>query len=268
MSLIVVVRDLREVEELRKTMVQQARLAAVGELAAGIAHEINNPIAFVRSNLTLLENHWKQLCNDADFGDRSDELELIAQEGKELLTESLDGVQRTADIVRDVRRFTHSGSEVRELANIALLFDGATSMARPQLAPGVTMERDYITVPDVECAPQDLRQVFLNLIVNACQAVGNSGNIRLLTRSNANWVIGTVEDDGPGVPAEIQERIFDPFFTTKTVGEGTGLGLGIALQIVSNHGGDISVESKPGEGSRFQVRLPRKRPERDADEGA
>jgi signal transduction histidine kinase len=120
----------------------------------------------------------------------------------------------------------------------------------------VRIERDFAELPRVSCAPQQIKQVFLNLVLNAGQALDGEGTIRLATRFGGGDVTASVEDDGPGIPPEIIDRIFDPFFTTKKIGEGTGLGLGIAYQIVRSHGGEIRVESEPGGGARFEVRLP------------
>jgi two-component system NtrC family sensor kinase len=255
MGLVVVVRDLREIEELRRRMLIQARLAAVGELAAGLAHEINNPLAFVRSNLGQLERRWKLLCEPGGLSE--DEREAIAEESRELISDSLTGVDRAAEIVKGVRHFTHAGHPAREPANLNELLDDAISMLRPRLhPPELVIELRAGEIPPLPCAPQELRQVFLNLLVNALDAVGKRGRVVVTTRREGDAVVAEVSDDGCGMSPETLERIFDPFFTTKRVGEGTGLGLGIAWHIVQKHGGEIAVASSPGSGSRFRVRLP------------
>jgi PAS domain S-box-containing protein len=225
---VLVVRDLREIKELHLSAVQSARLAAVGELAAGIAHEINNPIAFVRSNLNQLQSNWQTLRNALAEAIEARALGKLVGEGNELIDESIEGVDRAAEIVRGIRGFSHAGSE----------------------------QRYYVELPKVLCTPQELKQIFVNLIVNAGHALAGGGTLRIRTRIDGKWVLVDVEDDGDGIPADIIERIFDPFFTTKNVGEGSGLGLGIAYRIARSHGGDISVESTPGKGARFRVRLP------------
>jgi PAS domain S-box-containing protein len=253
---VLVVRDLRDVAQLRSRLVMSARLAAVGELAAGIAHEINNPIAFVRSNLSQLASHWKTVRSElADAGRLEAQCELLA-EGEELIEESVEGVDRAAEIVRGVKGFSHAGRQLREPTDLNQLLEDVLHMAAAQLRGRASVERYYVELPPVDCVPQELKQVFLNLIVNAGQAIADGGKIRIATESRGGWVTVKVEDDGCGIAPENLDRIFDPFFTTKRVGEGTGLGLGIAYHIVRSHGGEIQVESELGRGTRFRVRLP------------
>jgi len=256
-GIVVVVRDLREVEELRRRVITQARLAAVGELAAGVAHEINNPMAFVRANLALLQKHWKTLCDEANFGDRVPQLAELADEGVELIDESLEGVDRAAEIVRGVKTFTRAGTAARQPADLNQVRDDALDMARAQFDDdSINVVRDFAALPPLLCAPQELKQVFVNLIINAAQALEKAGTIRLSTRVDDNLVTVRVEDNGHGIPPEIIDRIFDPFFTTKGAGDGSGLGLGIAYQIVNGHDGVITADSLPGHGSSFSVHIP------------
>jgi PAS domain S-box-containing protein len=254
-GLVLVARDLREIESLRSRLVVSDRLAAVGQLAAGIAHEINNPVAFVRANLgglaQLLDSVTSRL--PADLGA---ELEEPLGEGRELIEESLDGVDRVAAIVRDVKGFSHAGELGHQTLELPPLLDSVLRVAAPQLSPGSPVERDYGEVPLVHGAPQELKQVFLNLVINASQASDDGGVIRVVTRREGGCAVVLVEDQGCGMPPEVISRIFEPFYTTKPVGEGTGLGLSISYQIVHSHGGGISVESQPGSGTRFRVELP------------
>jgi PAS domain S-box-containing protein len=255
-GIVVVVRDQRVVADLRSRLVTSARLAAVGELAAGIAHEINNPIAFVRTNLSMLQGHWKTIGAEFDRIPDNPEFAELFREGHEMLEESLEGVNRAAEIVRGVQGFSHAGSGSREPADLNILLEDVLHMASIQLHGNATLERVYGDLPLVLCAPQELKQVFLNLVVNAAHAIGEAGTIRLRTEALGHQVEVSVEDDGCGIEPDIVDRVFDPFFTTKRVGDGTGLGLGIAYQIVRRHGGDISVSSKLGAGACFCVVLP------------
>jgi signal transduction histidine kinase len=256
LSLVIAVRDLREVEALRERLVTAARMAAVGELAAGIAHEINNPLAYVRSNLSQLRGHWKTLRGELDAIGAARALGELASDGDALIEESLEGIDRAVEIVRGVRGFSHAGSGERLPTDLNGLLDDVLQMVSSRLRGRVTLECNYVDLPRVRCAPQELKQVFLNLLVNAEQAVRDGGRIRVATARGKGCATALVEDDGCGIPPELIERVFDPFFTTKPVGVGTGLGLGIAYRIVKAHGGEIRLESQPGVGTRVRVRLP------------
>jgi signal transduction histidine kinase len=256
LGLVLVVRDVAEVVSLRDRLLLSGRLAAVGELAAGIAHEINNPLAFVRANLSLLRQHWGSVAVLLEKAGADGEAAELLAEGEELVDESLEGVDRATSIVRDVRGLARGGGGRRELADLRTLVDGVLRMAAPQLRERIRVERRFGAVASLRCAPQELQQVFLNLVLNAAQAIGERGTIRVATEQTGTSLVVHVEDDGCGIAPEHVERIFDPFFTTKAVGEGSGLGLGIAHGIVRSHGGEIRVESTPGRGSRFSVHLP------------
>ena len=245
---VLAVRDLREVAALRSRLMMSGRLAAVGELAAGIAHEINNPIAFVQSNLNQLMAHWAT-------AEKRMEPDLF-QEGWELLEESLEGALRVVAIVKNVREFAHAGQGERETADVNDLLSATLRIAEPELRHRANVERRFGRIPPLACQVQELKQVFLNLLLNASQAIAEGGNIRISTEIvDPNIVVG-IEDDGCGMAPDVLERIFDPFFSTKKVGEGMGLGLSLSYQMVKNHGGDIRVESEPGRGTRFWISLP------------
>ena len=251
---VIAVRDLREVVGLRNRLVTTGRLVAVGELAAGIAHEINNPITFVRANLGQLRKDWSHLLAASEKLDSQVDLDSLFCEGQEMLEESVEGIDRIASIVRDVGAISHAGVGNSQLVDVNELLENAVNVAA--LSFSVTVERCYSDIPRVRGAPQQLKQVFLNLLLNAFQAIGDYGNIRLVTDLVNGDVEIRIEDDGCGIPEEAMERIFDPFFTTRPVGEGTGLGLALCYQIVRNHGGEISVQSRIGAGTSVRVRLP------------
>ncbi len=253
---VVTVRDLYRVVQLRTRLVTTGRLAAVGELAAAITHEINNPIAYIRSNLGVLSRDLDALEKAAQTS-RDETLAEELKEGHELVQETRDGADRVAAIVRDVQRFSGAGYRERESVDVNRLCEEALRVLLPTLRDGVRVERRYGELAPLACAPQQLVQVFLNLLSNAAQAVGERGTITVHTADDGDAVSIHVEDDGSGIPAEVIERIFDPFFTTKAVGEGTGLGLAISRQIVRDHGGELSVRSDPALGTRFAIRLPR-----------
>jgi len=214
LGLVVVLRDLREVESLRGRVVTAARMAAVGELAAGIAHEINNPLAFVRSNLSQLHGHWKTLRGELESTERVGSLGDLVLDGDALIEESLEGVDRAAEIVRGVRGFSHVGSGARAPTDLNALLDEVLHMVGARLRGRATLECSYVELPPVLCAPQELKQVFLNLLVNAEQAVADGGRIRVATSRGRDFVGVLVEDDGCGIAPELIPRVFDPFFTT------------------------------------------------------
>jgi signal transduction histidine kinase len=257
LGLVLVVRDLREVVTLRTRLLTSARLAAVGELAAGIAHEINNPLAYINANLRALRDQWLTLAEAWHLEREKPRFDEVFEDGLDMLDESLEGVDRTAAIVRDVRAFSHAGAGARERLDPHALVERALRVADPHLRQRATVLRDLSPVPSVEGVRRELEQVLLNLILNAAQALGEEGGtIRLRTLPRGEEVVISVSDDGCGIAPELVDRIFDPFFTTKPAGEGTGLGLSISHEIVRRHGGRIEVRSQPGRGSEFLVLLP------------
>jgi signal transduction histidine kinase len=253
-GIVVIVRDLREVVALRSRLLTSGRLAAVGELAAGIAHELNNPIAYVRANLSVLRENVDELRKQLAGG--PPDVAPVLAEAEEILEESLEGMDRAAGIVRDVREFSHAGSGGRQLADVADLVQQSARVARLQTPRGAEVEVSCDGLPPLECEPQRLKQVFLNLLVNAGQAVAEGGRIAVRAEPHEGGILLRFSDDGAGIEPEHLERIFDPFFTTKPVGVGTGLGLAIAFRIVEEHAGRIEVSSEAGAGTEFRVWLP------------
>jgi len=240
---------------LEEKLRQVQKLEAIAQLAAGLAHEINNPMAYVRTNLNVLRSDWDELRKELEAqGDSSRSLRLA--ECDDLLAESAEGVDRTIAIVRDVRDLAHGANAAAEPFDLDEVVDEALRVAGAQAGPGVRIERVSGALPALRGSAGRLRQVVLNLVVNAIHAVGAQGVVRVTTELRGRQALMRVEDDGPGIDPDVRARLFEPFFTTKPVGQGTGLGLYVSYEIVRAHGGEIRVDSEPGRGTRFEVRLP------------
>lgn len=247
-----IVEDVGERRTLERRLRQSQRLESVGQLAAGLAHEINNPIAYVRANLSLLREEWEHLREATAKADAPHP----AGEGEALIEESLEGIERVAGIVRDMRDFSRAADEDRSPCDLNAVVESAVRMASTWRRGATRVEEHYADLPPVPGAEGQLRQVVLNLIVNALQAVAEGGRVAVSTRRDGPHAFVRVEDDGCGIEEEHLERLFDPFFTTKPAGEGTGLGLYVSYEIVRSHGGEIRVSGGPGRGTAFEVRLP------------
>ncbi len=252
-----ILRDVTERKQLEAQLRHAQKMEAVGQLAAGVAHEINNPMAFVRANLGELMRELAELRQAIRGLPGAEELDAAFEEVDELLRDSVEGVDRVVAIVRDVREFAHrSGEEEPQLIRLDELLEGVLRLAGRHLAPGTRIRRRSCGPVFVQGSPDQLRQVFLNLIVNASDAVEAGGTIEIRLEARGARAVVSVVDDGIGIEPEILDRLFDPFFTTKPPGKGTGLGLSISYDIVRRHGGEIQVESEPGRGSVFRVVLP------------
>ena len=254
---VLIVRSLREVAALRDRLVLSGRMAAVGGLAAGIAHELNTPLAYVGSNLAYLREATERMAKAAEEPSGDGSIEELADECRSIVEESLEGVERAAAIVRDVREFSHAGDGAIGPTDIGDVINQSVHLATTQVPDEVRIDVDVPTrLPRIAANSARLEQVLINLIVNAGHAIEGAGSIDIGARATSDEVIVTVRDDGIGIPSDHLERIFDPFFTTKPVGIGTGLGLAIAFAIVGEHGGKLEVTSEPGTGSEFSIRLP------------
>ncbi|KAF1685574.1 sensor histidine kinase [Pseudoxanthomonas broegbernensis] len=264
----------------QEKLLQAEKLASIGQLAAGVAHEINNPIGYVHSNLGSLQEYLHSLFALIDAYERALrspdpkamlpeidqtrsrlDIDFISRDLPQLMTESREGIERVTRIVRDLKDFSRSErDESWKLADVHAGLESTLNIIWNELKYNTTLEKDYGTLPPVECLPSELNQVFMNILINAGQAIGERGRVRLSTGHEGDEVWIEIADSGPGIPAESLQKIFDPFFTTKPVGKGTGLGLSISYGIVAKHHGRIDVASTLGEGSRFRIVLPVRQP--------
>jgi two-component system, NtrC family, sensor kinase len=273
-------RELRRtVERLRSTetqLVQSEKMRAVGQFVAGIAHELNNPIAFVAGNVDhlrrvsgalteMLAAYAAAPIGEATHRELAERRRCLAIDDllcdlPSVLDDCEEGARRAKQIVSALGSFARQDGGARwERADLHAGLDRSLSLLRHRIASGIRIERDYGALPPVDCLPGQLDQVFLNLLVNAVDAVGQSGTIRIRTALDAGpapAALVSIEDDGIGIPADAVGRIFDPFFTTKEPGKGTGLGLSVSYGIVERHGGSMTVASSAGAGSVFTVRVP------------
>lgn len=281
-----VLRKTQEVKEAQAYVVHQEKLASIGHLAAGVAHEINNPMGFISSNLRTLKDYCQDIRKAYDLvsgfiesvknakSDKPDktmgkpvlsdflaelkdlDLDYILNDIPQLLEESLDGAERINKIVSDLKDFAHPGEESACTADLVQCIESTLNIVWNELKYKTTLTRSYQPIPMINCYPRQLNQVIMNLLMNAAQAIEKMGEIEIGTRDLGNEIEFTVRDTGHGIPMEILPRIFDPFFTTKDVGKGTGLGLNLVYNIVRKHKGTIEVKSETGKGTTFFIRLP------------
>ena len=252
-ELLGIFRDVSERVALQARLQVADRMASMGTLAAGVAHEINNPLTFIMGNLNYLASELEDLAGPRP-SPRMEELGVTIQE-------ALEGSSRVRDIVKELRTFAR-GTDEQDIGpvDVAKVMESTLSMAKNHIKHKCRVSKDYQPVASVHGDPGKLGQVFLNLVVNAAQALPDGRIdehwIRVGIEQSDELVVVRVQDTGPGIPADLQARIFDPFYTTKPVGEGTGLGLAICHSIVNQMGGEISLESELGRGTTFTVKLP------------
>jgi len=240
-----------ELKNAEVQLVQSEKMASLGRLVAGVAHEINNPVSFIATSVAPLRRRLGTAAAGAP-----PEGATLLREAEEIVDVMARGAERTAAIVKDLRSFSRLGEATRKRVDLHEGLEVSLRLLEPRWRDRITVHRDYGTLPPVECDPGQMNQVFMNVLANACDAIAGAGNVWVTTRADGACVTVTIRDDGIGMAPEVVQHIFDPFFTTKDVGGGTGLGLSISHGVVAAHGGRIEVESAPGAGATFRIVLP------------
>lgn len=266
-----------KLQEAHNQLIQSEKMATVGQLAAGVAHEINNPIGFVNANMGTLGEYidtlfaviqqyeelfshvpaTPTLLNKLQKIQSDTELHFVKDDVQSLLSESLDGLRRVKDIVQSLKDFSRVGETVWLEADIHQGIDSTLNIVKNELKNKATIIKKYAAIPALKCNISQLNQVFMNMLVNAGHAIENKGTITIETSEENGMVQIKISDTGVGISPEHISKIFEPFFTTKPIGSGTGLGLSLSYGIIKKHQGDIEVHSEPGKGSCFTIRLPR-----------
>lgn len=269
------------VKEKQKQLIQSEKMAGIGQLAAGVAHEINNPTGFVMSNLHIMLENINQLVsiignleallqrnlpqdpekskavlNNLQELKARYNFDYLKEDLPELINDCLDGTCRIKNIVENLKRFTHPGMEEYGPIDMNNEIEKALSLVLNEVKYKCDIVKEYGKLPMIRGNPQQIEQVIMNVLINASHSIENKGSINIKTYAENRQVLVEITDSGMGIPKEIIDKIFDPFFTTKEVGKGTGLGLSIVYGIIEEHKGKIEVESKVGEGTRFRIRLP------------
>lgn len=280
-------RDLvSQLEEAQTHLMQSEKMASIGQLAAGVAHEINNPIGYISSNLNTLQSYVDDLLQllglyesaspliqgtpeiskpIEEARDRVD-ISYLKEDLRSLMEESQEGVSRVRQIVQDLKEFSHVDQAEWQWADLHAGLDTTLNIVNNELKYRADVVKHYGDLPMIECMPTQLNQVFMNILVNAAHALEDRGTITIRSgMDGADWVWVEISDTGKGIPQECLARLFEPFFTTKPVGQGTGLGLALSYGIVEKHGGRIDVSSTVGEGSSFLIRLPVSQSSEEAD---
>jgi len=271
-------------QELKRTqnqLVQSEKLASIGQLSAGIAHEINNPIGFIGSNLQILTEYMAvykgfsttiqdiktslenkefekahSIINQLDNEQEKMDLEFLSKDIINLIQDSRSGVERIKRIVTDLKTFSREAVDETELVQIEETIDNILKIVENEIKYKAKLKKEYGNVPPVKCNSQKIGQVFINLLINAVQAIEGDGEIKIRSYLEDNYVCVAISDTGKGIPKDNLQKVFDPFFTTKPVGHGTGLGLSVSYEIVKAQGGEIRVQSAAGKGTTFTVMLP------------
>ncbi len=264
-----VAEQVESLQDAQTKMYQSAKLASVGRLAAGVAHEINTPLAYIQSNLSSAVSYLEDLqtiaklitggADSASLKDawESEDMEYVMDDFPHLLQDSLQGVEKAASIVADLKLFSNIDKSEQMVDDINHRLQTVVNMIRPQLSDQVGLKFEQQTdLPEILCYPAHLGQVFYNLILNGAQAIAGAGEVSIYTEKLGEEICVSIRDTGAGIAESDLPRIFDHFFTTREVGQGVGLGLTVINDIIKAHGGRIEVTSRIGEGSVFTVFLP------------
>jgi len=256
-------------------VIQQEKMASIGQLAAGVAHEINNPMGFISSNLNTLLKYMErltefihaqsevieslkgmQLFQELRDKRKALKIDYVIDDTRELIRESMDGAERVRTIVQNLKSFSRVDDAESRYADINECITSTINIVWNELKYKVNLVKDLGVIPLTRCHPQQINQVFMNLLVNAGQAIEKQGEITVRTWHEDGFIYAQISDTGSGMTHEVLNQIFEPFFTTKELGKGTGLGLSITYDIVKKHNGEITATSEPGKGTTFTVRLP------------
>ncbi|HXE98376.1 MAG TPA: ATP-binding protein [Dongiaceae bacterium] len=272
-------RDKKRIElqlkESQTRIIQQEKMASIGQLAAGVAHEINNPIGYITSNMNSLWKYAEKLAQFIEIQEQAIEkcadeatlasivelkrrikLDFIIKDFRELISESLEGSKRVSKIVQDLKSFSRAEGNEAIPADLNEVIKSTLNVVRNEIKYVAELDLRLEDIPPVVCKPQQISQVVMNLLVNAAHSISGQGVIMLATKQVDDTVEITVADSGCGISPENMTKIFEPFFTTKETGKGTGLGLAISCDIVRKHGGELLVRSEVGIGTTFTIRLP------------
>lgn len=254
-----------ELEERQQMLYEAEKLASVGQLAAGMAHEINNPLGFVRSNLNSFKSYLqsfaqlKERLTDGAAAWQALDLDFMLEDGADLLVDTDKGLERIARIVSDLKSFSNVDRATEEFADLNASLHQAVNVLQGQLPPGITFKLDLLPLPNLVCLPGHLNQLFFNLLRNAIQAIedsGRSGIVRIGSEADNEGITVRIHDDGVGMTVEQREKAFQPFYTTRRVGAGAGLGLSTARNIMQAHSGRIDIESTVDAGTTVTLFFP------------
>lgn len=278
---VVSAQDLRHFKVLQKRLTQAEKMASLGTIAAGVAHEINNPVSFIQSNLSSIKDYFsgiedvlkashklemkcssnvspelREALEELQTIKEKVELDFIIPDVSQAIGDSLEGTERIKEIVQGLRSFSRNDESVLGFVDLNEIIEATLKLIWNELKYKCEVVKEYAPIPSIRCYPRQISQVLMNLLINASQSIEDRGRITLKTESDLNHIMIIVADTGKGMSKDVLGKIFDPFFTTKSVGSGTGLGLSISYGIIKKHGGTIDVESEEGKGTTFKITLP------------